>query len=211
MCAHGVEHDVAGNLCELRIRLDQNGVEAAAIYLHIAELLKKFSREMIQELDRHARRDGGDVSFVQPNTLYQRACAIDPHSEAFSLWMDWAKGEKGGKAKRVAEAWHKAVPLDIAPILYLMKDAEKRGSFPSALKYLARAERIDSVHSDVRKARLRLMAGNAMRQIQQGKYGAALKEVAAMEVYPSWAGTPPQYMDRETRACGTIVIWSRRQ
>src|SRR5206468_9044061 len=88
------------------------------------------------------------------------------------------------KAKRVAEAWHKAVPLDMAPILYLMKDAEKRGSFPSALKYLARAERIDSVHTDVRKARLRLMAGNAIRQIQQKKYDAALKEVAAMNELP---------------------------
>jgi hypothetical protein len=40
---------------------------------------------------------------------------------------------------------------------------------------------------------------------------ANVDEVAALEVYPSWAGTPPQYMDRETRACGTIVIWSRRQ
>jgi hypothetical protein len=40
---------------------------------------------------------------------------------------------------------------------------------------------------------------------------ANVDEVAAIEVYPSWAGTPPQYMDRETRACGTIVIWSRRQ
>lgn len=40
---------------------------------------------------------------------------------------------------------------------------------------------------------------------------ANVDEVAALEVYPSWAGTPPQYMDRETRACGTIVVWSRRQ
>jgi len=39
---------------------------------------------------------------------------------------------------------------------------------------------------------------------------ANVDEVAALEVYPSWAGTPPQYMDRETRACGTIVVWSRR-
>jgi hypothetical protein len=40
---------------------------------------------------------------------------------------------------------------------------------------------------------------------------ANVDEVAAIEVYPSWAGTPPQYMDRESRACGTIIIWSRRQ
>ncbi len=170
----------------------ENGVEAAAIYLHIAGLLTKLPREMKQQLDRSARRDGVDAIFVQPNTLYQRACAIDPHSEAFSQWMDWAKGETGGKAKRIAEAWHKAVPLDMAPILYLMKTAEKRGSFPAALKYLAKAERIDSVHSDVRKARLRLMAGNAIRQIQQKKYDAALKEVAAMDELPQsqQAGRP---------------------
>lgn len=35
-------------------------------------------------------------------------------------------------------------------------------------------------------------------------------EVAGIEIYPSFAGTPPQYMDRENRACGTIVIWSRQ-
>jgi hypothetical protein len=39
---------------------------------------------------------------------------------------------------------------------------------------------------------------------------AAPSEIDGMEVYPSWAGTPAQYMDRENRACGTIVIWTRR-
>lgn len=40
---------------------------------------------------------------------------------------------------------------------------------------------------------------------------ANVEEVQAIEIYPSLAGTPPQYMDRETRACGTIVVWSRRE
>lgn len=35
-------------------------------------------------------------------------------------------------------------------------------------------------------------------------------EVDGIEIYPSWAGTPPQYMDRENRACGTVVLWTRR-
>jgi hypothetical protein len=35
-------------------------------------------------------------------------------------------------------------------------------------------------------------------------------EIDGIEIYPSWAGTPPQYMDRETHACGTVVIWTRR-
>jgi Carboxypeptidase regulatory-like domain/TonB-dependent Receptor Plug Domain len=39
---------------------------------------------------------------------------------------------------------------------------------------------------------------------------AAPSEVEGIEVYPSWAGTPGQYMDRENRACGTVIIWTRR-
>jgi hypothetical protein len=35
-------------------------------------------------------------------------------------------------------------------------------------------------------------------------------EIDGLEIYPSMAGTPAQYMDRENRACGTVVIWTRR-
>jgi hypothetical protein len=35
-------------------------------------------------------------------------------------------------------------------------------------------------------------------------------EIDGIEIYTSWAGTPPQYMDRENRACGTVVLWTRR-
>jgi Carboxypeptidase regulatory-like domain len=34
-------------------------------------------------------------------------------------------------------------------------------------------------------------------------------EIAGIEIYPSWAGVPAQYMDRENRACGTVLIWSK--
>lgn len=39
---------------------------------------------------------------------------------------------------------------------------------------------------------------------------AAPSEIDGLEIYPSIAGTPAQYMDRENRACGTVVIWTRR-
>jgi hypothetical protein len=39
---------------------------------------------------------------------------------------------------------------------------------------------------------------------------AAPSEVDGIEIYPSMAGTPAQYMDRENRACGTVVLWTRR-
>jgi carboxypeptidase family protein len=36
-------------------------------------------------------------------------------------------------------------------------------------------------------------------------------DVAGMEVYPSWAGIPTQYQDRDNRMCGVIVLWTRNQ
>lgn len=34
-------------------------------------------------------------------------------------------------------------------------------------------------------------------------------DIAAIEVYTSSAGIPAEYRDRDTRACGVIVLWSR--
>lgn len=35
-------------------------------------------------------------------------------------------------------------------------------------------------------------------------------EIAGIEIYTSMAGIPAQYMDRENRACGAVIIWSRQ-
>lgn len=36
-------------------------------------------------------------------------------------------------------------------------------------------------------------------------------DIAGMEVYPSAAGLPPQYQDRNNRMCGAIMVWTRNQ
>jgi hypothetical protein len=38
---------------------------------------------------------------------------------------------------------------------------------------------------------------------------AQADDIAGMEVYPSMAGVPAQFMDRSNGGCGTIVIWTR--
>jgi hypothetical protein len=35
-------------------------------------------------------------------------------------------------------------------------------------------------------------------------------EIAGMEIYPSFAGVPAEYMDKENRACGVILLWTRQ-
>jgi hypothetical protein len=36
-------------------------------------------------------------------------------------------------------------------------------------------------------------------------------EIAAIEFYPSSAGTPPQYLERGNRLCGLILVWTKSQ
>jgi hypothetical protein len=164
-----------------------NGAAVATLYLHMAELLRDIPQNMIRSFEQSARGPNGqmieDLFFVRPQNLYERACVLDPHSEAFSRWLEWANKKQGTDAERVAEAWHKILPQDIEPILYLMAAFEERGSFPTALQYLVKAERIDGVNPEVRRARLRLLAGNAIRCIQRKKPGLAeqsLKEICAL-------------------------------
>ena len=150
-----------------------NGPEAATLYLHMAGVLRKLPHELLAELQktacRHNKKSVEELYFLYPEKLYERACALDPHFESFAQWMDWARRGRAGQAERVAEAWHKIRPMDIEPILLLMEEKEKRNAFHTSLQYLAKAERIDSVHPAVRRARLRLLAGSALRHLQQKK------------------------------------------
>ena len=68
---------------------------------------------------------------------------------------------RAGKAEEVAEAWHKIRPMDIEPILLLMEEKEKRNAFHTSLQYLAKAERIDSVHPAVRQSAAASAGGRA--------------------------------------------------
>ena len=161
-----------------------NGPEAATLYLHVAGVLRELPHELLAELQETASRQNKksveELYFLYPEKLYGRACALDPHFESFSQWMDWAKCGPAGQAERVAEAWHKIRPMDIEPILLLMEEKEKRNAFHTSLQYLAKAERIDSVHPAVRRARLRLLAGSALRGLQQKKPNLAEEKLAEM-------------------------------
>jgi hypothetical protein len=165
-----------------------NGPEAATLYLHMAGALRKLPHGLLPDVQESAcrqnRKSAEEMYFLYPEKLYERACALDPHFESFSQWMDWAKRGRAGQAERVAQAWHKIRPMDIEPILLLMEAKEKRNAFQTSLQYLAKAERIDSVHPAVRRARLRLLAGSTLRHLEQKKPHLAEEKLAEMETLP---------------------------
>ncbi|PYT31702.1 MAG: hypothetical protein DMG57_04455 [Acidobacteria bacterium] len=176
-----------------------NGPEAATLYLHMVGVLRKLPRELLVDLQKTAcrqnKKSAEELYFLYPEKLYERACALDPHFESFSQWTDWAKRGRAGTAERVAEAWHKIRPMDIEPILLLMEEKEKRNAFHTALQYLAKAERIDSVHPVVRRARLRLLAASALRHLQQKKPNLAEEKLAEMGMLPqSQQGDRPAFL-----------------
>ena len=176
-----------------------NGPEAATLYLHMADVLGKLPLELLGALQKSASRQdkksAEEEYFLYPEKLYERACALDPHFESFAQWTNWAKRGRRGQAEQVAEAWHKIRPLDMEPILFLMEEKEKRNAFHTSLQYLAKAERIDSVHPGVRRARLRLLAASVLRHLQQKKPNLADEKLAEMETLPqSQQGDRPAFL-----------------
>jgi hypothetical protein len=172
-------------------------IEAAALYLHMAGMLRRMPKELLREMQRPI---GGAVSregnyFRFPEELYARACLIDRHSDSFLQWLRWAEGESIGEAENVARAWNKAIPDAIEPLLFLMEQAETRNAFPSALSYLDKAERIDAVNSTVRTARLRLLAAAAIQHLQKKKPHLAEKKLSEIAALPqSRQGDRPAFL-----------------
>jgi hypothetical protein len=74
-----------------------NGMAVATLYLHMAKLLGDIPEDLIRSFEQTHRTSKGasseDLFFLHPDELYERACILDPHSEAFSQWMGWAKGK----------------------------------------------------------------------------------------------------------------------
>ena len=97
------------------------------------------------------------------------------------------------------------------------KDIEKRN--PIYLSELLRAVAGASLYASERTGnRIMLRDCKPMVWVDGMRApGAELDEVArpmdvaGIEVYPSYAGLPAQYQDRNNRMCGAILVWTRNQ
>ena len=168
----------------------ENGPEDAVLSLHMAELLERVDPDTLYAIQTQLQRSSHSQAkthlvAVSPDKLYERACAADPSSEAFGQWLEWSKEQKDWrKADPVAELWHEARPSDVAPLLFLMESAEKRGAFQKALDYLEQAEQWDRVNPEVRKARLRLLISRVIRHLKQKKPHLAQEGVQQIAAQP---------------------------
>ncbi len=182
----------------------KNSAEEAVVFLHMAELLKAVPNDALSGLRKAFSEEVRDYSgydpdlprsaqqaeipspsHLYPEMLYGRACEIDPHAEAFESWFEWARTQPEKKcADDVLETWRRTLPADLRPVLLLLKSAEERKAFKKALDLLDRAEGIDSLNPEVRRARLRLLVAGAMRHLGQNKPHLAESELQALEALP---------------------------
>jgi hypothetical protein len=167
------------------------GLEDGVLSLHVAQLMERIPPDIVAEMreeESFYRKPGkGGEEEVLPSAgrLYERGCKADPSFEAFQLWLSCAgKAGPWQVADNVAETWRKARPKDIQPLLYLMESAEKRSAFKKSLKYLKEAEELDRLNPEVRRAKLRLLLGAAIRHLQQGKTHLAKAGIEQIESVP---------------------------
>ena len=179
-------------------RFAADGEEVAVLYLHMASLYEDYEAREI----KHGRAEYEQYSevpkdpyYLFPEKLYQRACASHPHEEGFVQWLSWAEKRTPKVAEKVAKEWNRARPGDLAPVLYLLKRAEERNAYPTALGLLAQAEKIDTVNAEVRGARLRLLFASTLRYLQQKKPHLAEQKLAELAGLPRMLqGDRPMYL-----------------
>ncbi|MBW1797037.1 MAG: hypothetical protein JRJ21_01255 [Deltaproteobacteria bacterium] len=212
-----------------------NSTECSVVYLHMANLLldmadtdfewarsqfeNTFKRskglssyykeqpKFISDAVRKNKNVGLHADFLYPERLYRLACEIDPTSEAFANWLEWiGKGNfHQKKSTDVALAWHKAIPNDVRPLLYLAKSAEKKNAFKKCLAYLDEAEQIDGLNPEVKKIRLRVLVATAIRHLKQKKAHLAKKDLKEMEALPLFkAGDRPAFLTALRSVCAMI-------
>jgi hypothetical protein len=183
------------------------GPEAATLYLHMADQLRHLGADDLESVRRTFERrfDGHsdyyrgqppeiralmssrgnvDLYFLFPQTLLERACDADPCAENFQRWLRLAEEASPATGDLVAERWSAALPRDIPPLLHLMQSAEKRNALQKAFKFMERAEQIDGLNPEVRRARLRLLVSMAVRHLREKKPKLAAKELLQIESLP---------------------------
>jgi hypothetical protein len=183
------------------------GPEVAALYLHMADLLHHVPDEELEEIrlgfagnfKGHAdyyrgqppgilalapRRGVPDLYFLSPFELLERTCEADASAQNFQRWLGCVAEGSPHVGDAVAERWCAALPNDIPPVLHLMQSAEKRNSLQKAFKFMERAERIDGLNPEVRRARLRLLVSMAARHLRQKKPHLAEPELRQLEALP---------------------------
>jgi hypothetical protein len=171
--------------------LPATGPELSRVLLHMAALFPGdpedvwdvFDVESEEALQRRIRTGQLPACF-DCGALLERARGADPDPQVFRALVAHYEPRQPTRAEAEAEAWRRAHPQDLEPLLHLIRAAENRGAVRKALNLLAEAESINRVHPEVRQSRFRLLLAGAERRIEAGKLALALTDLERLEQEP---------------------------
>jgi hypothetical protein len=171
--------------------LPRAGPETAQVLLHMAALFPAEPEEVLDflavESEKELRRliRAGELpACFDRGALLERARAADPTAQVFRALVAHYDQREPKRAEAEAEAWQRAHPQDLEPLLYLTRAAERRGAIRKALDLLAAAESLNRVHPEVRQGRFRLLLAGAERRLKEGKPALALADLDLLEQEP---------------------------
>ena len=172
--------------------LPASGPEIARVLLHMASLFPADPDEVLDILEvesepqlRKLIRAGELPSCFDRGALLARARAADPHPLIFRALVEhYDRWGDTKSAEAEAEAWRRAHPQDLEPLLYLIRTAERRSALRKALDLLRQAEALNRVHPEVRQSRFRLLLAGAERRLKEGKTALALEDLEQLAQEP---------------------------
>ncbi len=198
----------------------QKSPEAAAVYLHMLDLLPRVPEEALRRARLQWRSEqaaferkgaagpGGcttprDTYFLWPAEVFERAARADPDPETFRRWFDWTRAGRSSvrEVDRVAQVWHAALPGDVRPLLHLIAASERRKAYTKALEYLNLAERADPVDPAVRRARLRTRYASILRRLGNRKAHLTGEDFVALR-------TSPEAVQGDRPAMTAALAWA---
>jgi hypothetical protein len=183
--------------------LPTTGPEIALVLLHMANLFPADPEDVLDTLEvdseqqlRRRIRTGQLPACFDRTALLERARVADPVPQVYrALVAHYDQWHDLKRAEAEAEAWRRAHPQDLEPLLYLIRAAERRGAIRKALALLAEAEALDRVHPEVRQSRFRLLLAGAERRIKEGKPALALDDLEQLAHEPRASeGDYPAYL-----------------
>jgi hypothetical protein len=191
-----------------------DGQEAAFLYLHMAELLRRVPPDHLADarddyLDAMAAIEDlyeddlpetprwtssairipdkkRDTYFLFPERLYERACVLRSDADIYKEWLDYIRtaDRRDLKPDDVALKWSAAFVRDARPLIFLAESAEQRNAFNKALKYIEQAEALGGVDPKVRRARFRLLVAKAVRHLKNRNLNLASKDFVQIDELP---------------------------
>ena len=162
---------------------DLTSAEKALIYYHLASLVLDILEGRFDDL---IDEEKSVMENYNAEHYLRKSLDEEPFPDVYyDLYMYYlVEHDNRKKAEEVLLEWHESFPDDLDALLSLSERAFKRGAFQKALKWADVAEKVNPVHTGVRRLRIMLLFFKASRHLRKRKFHLLQKDLEALRKIP---------------------------